>query len=184
MTIIKIDGSSLEIDLSNYASASDISSLESSLASKLNKIQVNNGAVNSTNLNFVGGGGTTVSNSNGTITISSDEVPASFDASAITSGTINIERLPKGALERLFIVEDESSAMTAECQEGDTVQVTGNNNKMYFCVNESATSFSNKFHEYTAGAATSVPWSGVTGKPDVVDGTTFTPSVSYDGILS
>lgn len=42
LTITKIDGSSLEIDLSNYASSSDISSLENSLASKLNKIKVNN----------------------------------------------------------------------------------------------------------------------------------------------
>ena len=167
LTITKIDGSSLEIDLSNYVSTSDISSLENSLASKLNKIKVNNGIVNSTDLNFVGGGGTTVSNSNGTITISSEEAPTSFDASAITSGTINIERLPKGALERLFIVDSESDAMSADCQEGDTVQVMGNNNKMYFCVNESATSFSNKFHEYTAGTATSVPWSGITNAPTI-----------------
>ncbi len=167
LTITKIDGSSLEIDLSNYVSTSDISSLENSLASKLNKIQVNNGTVNSTNLNFVGGGGTTVSNSNGTITISSEEAPTTFDASAITSGTINIQRLPKGALERLFIVDSESDAMSTDCQEGDTVQVSGNNNKMYFCVNESATSFANKFHEYTAGTATSVPWSGVTDAPTI-----------------
>lgn len=170
LTITKIDGSSLEIDLSNYASTSDISSLESSLASKLNKIKVNNGTVYSTDLNFVGGGGTTVSNSNGTITISSEEAPTTFDASAITSGTINIQRLPKGALERLFIVDSESDAMSADCQEGDTVQVTGNNNKMYFCINESATSFANKFHEYTAGTATSVPWSGVTDAPSIEDG--------------
>ena len=38
---------------------------------------------------------------------------------------------------------------------------------MYFCVNGSATTFANKFREYTAGAATSVPWSGVTGKPSI-----------------
>ena len=41
---------------------------------------------------------------------------------------------------------------------------------MYFCVNGSATTFANKFREYTAGAATSVPWSGVTGRPNVEDG--------------
>lgn len=167
LTIEKIDGSAITINLSDYATSSE---LENSLANKLNKIKVNNSTVNSTNLNIVGSGGTTVSNNSGTITISSETAPTSFDASAITSGTIALERLPKGALERLFIVSSENDAMNADCQEGDTVQVTGNNNKMYFCVNGSATTFANKFREYTAGAATSVPWSGVTGKPNVEDG--------------
>ena len=167
LIIEKIDGSAITIDLSDYATSSE---LENSLANKLNKIKVNNSTVNSTNLNIVGSGGTTVSNNSGTITISSETAPTSFDASAITSGTISLERLPKGALERLFIVSSENDAMRADCQEGDTVQVTGNNNKMYFCVNGSATTFANKFREYTAGAATSVPWSGVTGRPNVEDG--------------
>lgn len=92
---------------------------------------------------------------------------STFDASAITSGTIALDRLPQGALERLFIVTDEASAMNTDCQEGDTIQVVGNSNKMYFCVNASATTFATKFHEYTAGTATSVPWSGVTGKPTI-----------------
>lgn len=167
LTIEKIDGSAITINLSDYATSSE---LENSLANKLNKIKVNNSTVNSTNLNIVGSGGTTVSNNSGTITISSETVPTSFDASAITSGTISLERLPKGALERLFIVSSENDAMRADCQEGDTVQVTGNDNKMYFCVNGSATTFANKFREYTAGAATSVPWSGVTGRPNVENG--------------
>lgn len=164
LTIEKIDGSAITINLSDYATSSE---LENSLANKLNKIKVNNSTVNSADLNIVGSGGTTVSNNSGTITISSETAPTSFDASAITSGTIDLERLPKGALERLFIVSSENDAMNTDCQEGDTVQVTGNNNKMYFCVNGSATTFANKFREYTAGAATSVPWSGVTGKPTI-----------------
>lgn len=167
LTIEKIDGSTITINLSDYATSSE---LENLLANKLNKIKVNNSTVNSADLNIVGSGGTTVSNNSGTITISSETVPTSFDASIITSGTIDLERLPKGALERLLIVSSESDAMNADCQEGDTVQVTGNDNKMYFCVNGSATTFANKFREYTAGAATSVPWSGVTGKPNVEDG--------------
>lgn len=167
LTIEKIDGGAITINLSDYATSSE---LENSLANKLNKIKVNNSTVNSADLNIVGSGGTTVSNNSGTITISSETAPTSFDASAITSGTISLERLPKGALERLFIVSSENDAMRADCQEGDTVQVTGNNNKMYFCVNGSATTFANKFREYTAGAATSVPWSGVTGRPNIEDG--------------
>lgn len=167
LTIEKIDGSAITINLSDYATSSE---LENSLANKLNKIKVNNSTVNSADLNIVGSGGTTVSNNSGTITISSETAPTSFDASAITSGTIALERLPKGALERLFIVSSENDAMRADCQEGDTVQITGNDNKMYFCVNGSATTFANKFREYTAGAATSVPWSGVTGRPNVENG--------------
>ena len=121
LTIEKIDGSAITINLSDYATSSE---LENSLANKLNKIKVNNSTVNSADLNIVGSGGTTVSNNSGTITISSETAPTSFDASAITSGTISLERLPKGALERLFIVSSENDAMRADCQEVDTVQFT------------------------------------------------------------
>ena len=97
-----------------------------------------------------------------------NDIPASW-----LTGTIDIARLPAGALERLFVVADEAAAMKANVQEGDTVKVTGNNNKMYFCVKAptSGATFATCFTEYTAGSATSVPWSGVTGKPS-----TFTPS--------
>lgn len=98
-----------------------------------------------------------------------NDIPASW-----LTGTIDIARLPAGALERLFVVEDEAAAMKANVQEGDTVKVTGNNNKMYFCVKSptvTGATFATCFTEYTAGSATSVPWSGVTGKPS-----TFTPS--------
>lgn len=90
----------------------------------------------------------------------------SISASKIT-GTINIDNLPTGALERMFVVEDETAAMSATVEEGDVVQVTGNDNKMYFCVRSGATTFSEKFMEFTAGTATSVAWSGITGKPDL-----------------
>lgn len=92
-----------------------------------------------------------------------NDIPASW----ITSGTIDIARLPAGALERLVVVTDEAAAMKANVQEGDTVKVTGNNNKMYFCVESPSAggTFATCFTEYTAGSATSVPWSGVTDKP-------------------
>ena len=93
----------------------------------------------------------------------------SISASKIT-GTINIDNLPTGALERMFVVEDETAAMSATVEEGDVVQITGNGNKMYFCVRSGATIFSEKFMEFTAGTATSVAWSGVTGKPEGIDG--------------
>lgn len=95
-----------------------------------------------------------------------------FDASKITSGTINADRLPKipiskipaAAMERLYVVESQSAAMSLTIQEGDVVQI-GSGGPMYFCVSESASTFATKFKEFTAGSATSVPWSGVTNAP-------------------
>lgn len=97
--------------------------------------------------------------------IADDDI-TSISASKIT-GTITIDHLPTGALERMFVVENETAAMSTTVEEGDVVKVTGNGNKMYFCINSAATSFSNKFMEFTAGSATSVPWSGITGMPDL-----------------
>ena len=95
-----------------------------------------------------------------------------FDASKITSGTINADRLPEipiskipaAAMERLYVVESQSAAMSLTIQEGDVVQI-GSGGPMYFCVSESASTFATKFKKFTAGSATSVPWSGVTNAP-------------------
>lgn len=97
---------------------------------------------------------------------------ANIDASKITSGTLNADRLPEipiskipaAAMERLYVVESQSAAMSLTIQEGDVVQI-GSGGPMYFCVSESASTFATKFKEFTAGTATSVPWSGVTGAP-------------------
>lgn len=91
-----------------------------------------------------------------------------IDASKITSGTISIDRLPAGALERLVTVADDASRLkltTANVQLGDTVQVTSTG-KMYFVIDESKLNAEAGYKEYTAGTATSVPWSGVTNKPN------------------
>ena len=118
---------------------------------------------------------------------------SNLDASKITSGTLNadrlpeipIEKLPAGALERLFIVASQSAAVSlvtgGEAQDGDTVQITGENNQMYFVVNDKATTFATIFKAYTAGSATSVPWSGVTGKPTFA---TVATSGSYNDLTN
>lgn len=112
----------------------------------------------------------------------------SFDASKITSGTLNADRLPEipiskipaAAMERLYVVESQSAAMSLTIQEGDVVQI-GSGGPMYFCVSESASTFATKFKEFTAGSATSVPWSGVTGKPTFA---TVATSGSYNDLTN
>lgn len=105
---------------------------------------------------------------------------ANFDASKIASGTISIDRLPKAALERLIVVADDTARFaltTATAQSGDTVKVKSTG-KMYLIKDESKLSSEDGYEPYTAGQASSVPWSGVTGKPS-----TFTPPTSSATVL-
>lgn len=105
---------------------------------------------------------------------------ANFDASKIASGTISIDRLPKAALERLVVVADDTARFaltTATAQSGDTVKVTSTG-KMYLIKDESKLSSEDGYEPYTASQASSVPWSGVTGKPS-----TFTPPTSSATVL-
>ena len=105
---------------------------------------------------------------------------ANFDASKIASGTISIDRLPKTALERLIVVADDTARFaltTSTAQSGDTVKVTSTG-KMYLIKDESKLNSEDGYEPYTASQASSVPWSGVTGKPS-----TFTPPTSSATVL-
>ena len=105
---------------------------------------------------------------------------ANFDASKIASGTISIDRLPKAALERLVVVANDTARIaltTATAQSGDTVKVTSTG-KMYLIKDESKLSSEDGYEPYTASQASSVPWSGVTGKPS-----TFAPPTSSATVL-
>ncbi len=124
----------------------------------------------------------------GSSNVSINSTLANIDASKITSGTLNADRLPEipiskipaAAIERLYVVESQSAAMSLTIQEGDVVQI-GSGGPMYFCVSESASTFATKFKEFTAGSATSVPWSGVTGKPTFA---TVATSGSYNDLTN
>ena len=98
----------------------------------------------------------------------------SLSADKIT-GVIGIDHLPAGALERCKIVADDTARFKLtknDIQNGDTVKVgTDANARMYFVIDDTKLSSEAGYTIYTAGSATSVPWSGVTGKPS-----TFTPS--------
>lgn len=122
--------------------------------------------------------GSVSSDFGGNVTIST--TLANFDASKIASGTISIDRLPKAALERLVVVADDTARFaltTATVQSGDTVKVTSTG-KMYLIKDESKLNSEDGYEPYTASSASSVPWSGVTGKPS-----TFTPPTSSTTVL-
>lgn len=122
--------------------------------------------------------GSVSSDFGGNVTIST--TLANFDASKIASGTISIDRLPKAALERLIVVADDTARFaltTATAQSGDTVKVTSTG-KMYLIKDESKLNSEDGYEPYTASQASSVPWSGVTGKPS-----TFTPPTSSATVL-
>ena len=99
-----------------------------------------------------------------------DAAPLSHehDASSITSGTIDIARLPASAVERYILVADQAArfALTKnDVHNGDTVQQE-DTGIMYRVIDDNNLNSEAGYKEYTAGAASSVPWSGVTGKPE------------------
>ena len=105
--------------------------------------------------------------------INSDVIPeiTSINASAIT-GTIDIENLPKSAIERCLLVENQTARLaltTADVQNGDTVKEI-DTGLMFFVVDDTKLSTEAGYEPYTVGSASSVPWSGVTGKPTTLSG--------------
>lgn len=102
-----------------------------------------------------------------------------IDASKIKSGTIDIDRLPKGAIERMVYVKDDAARFaltTNTTQNGDTVKVRSTK-KMFYVIDDTKLSSEAGYEVYTAESASAVPWSGVTGKP-----TTFTPEAHTHAI--
>ena len=91
---------------------------------------------------------------------------------SILSGIIPLENLPHGALERCVVVPSDTArfALTsASVQKGDTVKVTATG-KMYFVVDDTQLGTEAGYEIYTAGSASSVAWSGVSGTPDTLSG--------------
>ena len=105
------------------------------------------------------------------------------DASWITSGTIDVARLPQAALERLYVAANDEARLaltTAEVQNGDVVKVT-ETGLMYYVKDDTklgGDTPEEAFEPFTAGAASSVPWSGVTSKPTTLTGYGITDAVA------
>ena len=131
--------------------------------------------------------GSTTELFNGSKNVTINTTISTINAEKLT-GIINVDRLPEipiekipaAALERLFVVDSQSAANECRCSRGDVVQISSGG-PMYFCVSESASTFATKFKEFTAGSATSVPWSGVTDKPTFA---TVATSGSYNDLTN
>lgn len=97
-------------------------------------------------------------------------------ANNITTGTIDLARLPAGALERLVIVSDQIARFaltTTQVQNGDTVKQE-DINVMFRVVDQTKLNEAAGYVEYTAARATAVDWGGVENKPTVTAGNGLT----------
>ena len=118
-------------------------------------------------------------------------------ASEITSGTIDIARLPPAALERMHIVADQTARYaltTSTVQEGDTVKQT-DTGVMYLVVDSTKLNSADGYTEYSAGTAskaiadedgTSIKsgYVNVAGNQTVTGNKKFTGSNTFNGIKS
>lgn len=102
-----------------------------------------------------------------------------FDASKITSGTIDVARLPPTALERLHLVADDTARFaltTATVQNGDTVHVESTA-KMYYVIDQTKLNSEAGYKEYAAGTAGSCSGNSATAtklaNPRNINGVAF-----------
>lgn len=109
----------------------------------------------------------------GVVTITStNTAPTSLDASIITSGILDIARIPQAAIERLVTVADQTARFaltTATVQAGDTVKEL-DTGYLFAVVDEANLGNANGYAQYTAGGVSSVAWAAVTEKPTTLLG--------------
>lgn len=142
--------------------------------------------INLTNVDSKNGvTGTATSDLSGTtINIATEISP--IDASKITSGTIDLARLPQGALERLTIVTDQAAMLkltSTQVQNGDTVKNEATN-EMFYVKDQTQLGSMAAFEVYTAGRASEAPWSGITGKPTSIQITNGTNTPISSSVIS
>lgn len=103
---------------------------------------------------------------------SSEKGAANGVATLDADQLIPIAQIPPAALERLVIVADEAARFaltTATVQNGDTVKQT-DTEVMYFVKDDTELDNAAGYAVYSAGTASAVAWSGVTGTPTTLAG--------------
>lgn len=98
------------------------------------------------------------------------------------SGLVPVNRIPPAALERIKIVTDSAARFaltTSDVQDGDTVKETSTG-QMFFVTDDTNLGNSNGYEVYTATAASSVDWTGVTNIPIPVSSLTGTNTGDQD----
>lgn len=96
----------------------------------------------------------------------SNETITSLDSNKLFN-TIPQELLPPSAFASFVVVKDQDEAMTnPDIVKNTIVKVEGEDDVLYYCVDPDAETFDDKFDPFRAGYASSVPWSGVTDKPE------------------
>lgn len=111
---------------------------------------------------------------------SSEKGAANGVATLGADSLIPIAQIPPAALERLIIVADQTARFaltTATAQNGDTVKQT-DTGQLYLVKDDTQLSSAAGYEQYTAGTASSVPWSGVTGTPTTLAGYGITDALS------
>jgi hypothetical protein len=99
-------------------------------------------------------------------------------ASLDLNGFVPITQIPPSAIERLVIVADQTARYaltTSIVQNGDTVKQI-DTNIMYYVKDQTNLNNTNGYESYSAGTASSVPWTGITSVP--------TASTLLTGVLS
>lgn len=99
-----------------------------------------------------------------------DEYGITAVEAAKVTGVLAIENIPHGALERCVVVADEAARLaltTEQVQTGDTVK-QADTGVMYFVVDDTQLATEAGYQVYNAGSAASVPWGGVTDKPETM----------------
>lgn len=124
--------------------------------------------------------GVTAGTANGEVLVHDQRGAANGLASLDASSLVPITQIPPAALERLVVVADQAARFaltTATVQNGDTVKQT-DTGEMWFVKDDTSLDDADGYTVYTAGTASAVPWSGVTGTPTTVAGYGITDVLS------
>lgn len=99
------------------------------------------------------------------------DISGSWDATRL-SGTVPLANLPATAIERLVVVANQAARYaltTVQAQNGDTVKEL-DTGFLWAVVDDTQLTSAAGYVAYTAGAAASVSWAGVTDKPAALTG--------------